>query len=571
MSAWRLGLATVLALSLASFCEVLSLPMGGLSKLALVLWPWMVIVGTPRSRPAPDPAGSPKGRAAGDRLSPAAIMGLLLPPLGLALALDLAAGQGGRACATLACLGLAQVIVLWTLAELARRSSGAWHAHGALWTLGVIGLPLLVTAGAWGRGAAGTAGRGEMGEQGGSAALERVAALSPLSWLHARSTLDLGIGRDSDGGHSPQVAPLPPLAEGAPFLAHLTLIGPLRSVSARCLGGGETRLDLELVAGERLTRPLPLVPRLAPDRSGPPASLSVFAGDGVRDGDGANEAGTAPVGSASWAGESSPATYAAELPPGLLVRPGPPANQALGEADTAGSYLSAAPPVHPRRAALLALLAVIFLVLSLGRYPGAALLLGLVASGGLAFWGAAPVTADQGLEVLEGDLDQGVWTRVLWGSSELDLGTQIPDSLDVQPPEAPLDLHWTAASPGGDFSWWAKSTRGARIRARFRAVAPRAFQPDSPATVLFPLDGVWLRTAAGTWTSHGPLEAGQALPQRPSGAGTGRSGGLPADLPGWLTGAAPPGKTMLVGRRRPAGKGGEGERRAWLRVSGIRD
>ncbi|HJO26524.1 MAG TPA: hypothetical protein QF730_04680, partial [Planctomycetota bacterium] len=277
------------------------------------------------------------------------------------------------------------------------------------------------------------------------------------------------------------------------------------------------------------------------------------AGTGTGTGTGAGTgagAGAGVRGRADWMGESVPSTYALELPASLRMRPGPPVGEAAG--------------ARARGAALLGLVAALCLLASLRRYPGAVLVLGLAAAGGLARWGSPVAPPGTAVEIIEGDLVQGAWTRVLWGHGSLDLGSEIPASLEVLPPDAPLDLLWSPRASGGVSTWRASSAPWARIRARFPAAVPRGLAPGGDRGSPFGLDGAWLRSAAGNWTSHGKREAGQPLPWPGEGAPEPLTGGLPLGLPGWLTGALPPGQAIWVGRRR----GRPGAEEAWLRFSG---
>ena len=139
----------------AGAVPLLGSPFEGLSRIALVLWPWMVILGTPRAAPGPDGAGVLGGSSEARGMAPMAALGWALPPLGLALALARAAGLSSVAITGLLIPGVLLTILLAGLAAAARHRPRTRHAHGILWTCGVLGLPLLVTAIAWGGGPAG--------------------------------------------------------------------------------------------------------------------------------------------------------------------------------------------------------------------------------------------------------------------------------------------------------------------------------------------------------------------------------------------------------------------------------
>jgi hypothetical protein len=499
----------------AGAVPLLGSPFEGLSRIALVLWPWMVILGTPRAAPGPDGAGVLGGSSEARGMAPMAALGWALPPLGLALALDRAAGLSTVAITGLLIPGVLLTILLAGLAAAARHRPRTRHAHGILWTCGVLGLPLLVTAIAWGGGPAGV----------GRARLEMAASISPLHWLHARTSLASKISIPEGGL---------PLVRDAPHMGSLALTGPLDAVEILCTGGGMTRLDLDLIVGEHLTRTVPLVPR------------------GVTDpGSGANRPRLVPIpegGRAAWVGDILPSSYAAQLPASLRARPWPPVGRGAA---------------RPRPAALSALGAALLMLFSIRRYPGSVLLLGLVVAGGLARWGVGPSLPGASIEVLEGDLEAGVWTRVLSASGALALGDEPPASLELSPAEAPLELAWT--SPAGEAGaegrswkgWRAVSTPSARIRARFPSAGLSLDLVTGPT---MGLEEVWVRGGDGSWTRHGAWNPGNPLPP-PQGAFR----GLPEGLPGWLAGALPPGQTVLVARR-PSSEPG---RRSWVRVSGL--
>jgi len=160
---------------------------GSASRTALCLVPWLALGGLPRGGVRP---------ATRETLGAA----LLLPPLALALVLDVSSAAGHRVAwsaaawgSTLetALLGLVLFLALQHAARLAAAGPRP-HFHGALWLVGVALLPVASAMAAW---------DGRPG--GGPAWLAWAATVSPLEWAHGR----LAVGDAGWPRISPVLAP----------------------------------------------------------------------------------------------------------------------------------------------------------------------------------------------------------------------------------------------------------------------------------------------------------------------------------------------------------------------------
>jgi len=158
-------------------CALLALERGetpwqGASLSALVLLPWLALAGVPRG-----PGGASPAEGARAALRAAA---LALPPLGLALGLDDVRGFEPAGLLARALPAWALVFLWGWAAELARASRRAGRAYSALWLLALPGSAALWVALVWA--ARGSAAR--------APALDLVAPLNPLLWLHGWGRID---------------------------------------------------------------------------------------------------------------------------------------------------------------------------------------------------------------------------------------------------------------------------------------------------------------------------------------------------------------------------------------------
>lgn len=185
-------------------CALLALERGGppwqgASLSALVLLPWLALVSVPRRT-----LGAPASPAQGARTALGAAA-LALPPLGLALGLDDVRGFEPAALLARALPAWALVFLWAWAAELARASGRAGRAYSALWLLALPGSAALWVALVW----------APRGSEARAPALDLVAPLNPLLWLH-------GWGRI--GGLEAAASAAAPLLSSAVVLAAVLVL-----------------------------------------------------------------------------------------------------------------------------------------------------------------------------------------------------------------------------------------------------------------------------------------------------------------------------------------------------------
>lgn len=207
----------------------------------------------------------------------------------------------------------------------------------------------------------------------------------------------------------------------------------------------------------------------------------------------------------------------------LLTRPRPP---------------STALRAHAARAELLLVLVAGAFVLRARRRPWLALLIGLGASAG-AFGLARTRTAGAGERALV-DWEAGgeLALAVRTGAGELALPR---GRLEVSPEGIALALEVQSSGGGRVLA------PGAALHG-LEGVPPPALTAEANGGE--PLAEVWTRDPSGIWQERGAWGSGAALPPV-------RASGVP---PGWLAGALPPGRAVLLAR---TGSG------AWLRCLGF--
>ena len=303
-------------------------------------------------------------------------------------------------------------------------------------------------------------------------------------------------------------------------VARFDLSGPLERVRIELdAERGATHVDLDLAPGERLQLDVPLddadrafVPRvvtLEPSGASSEADRAVFAG--FRD--------PAPA-EAFWSA----------LPAGQRARVRPAVPRPLGR-------------TRGRDWALL--LAGAALVLGGRKRPARSLVAGAVTAG-LLLGLRPPVSSEPRFELIDADLDRESWVHTIAAFGRLELADP-PAELWVATRPAAADLSWSVERNARAQRW-----TGTGSGALF-AIAPwrggRAGQLAPSSNEWGDLEAVWTRGADGAWSAHGPWKRGAAL-----GAG---SAGNP---PGWLAGALPPGRPVLLARE----EGGA----VWLRVVG---
>jgi len=302
-------------------------------------------------------------------------------------------------------------------------------------------------------------------------------------------------------------------AENRQWFVELELAGPFAALRLECGADGWTRIEGPFLAGEERTLRVPVPVRSplgAAGLSAVPLPQVVL--------EPAEAGGRARV--RGWADEQ-PAEH---LPRGPF----------LGARPSARSSAARAAPAE-----LAVVLAAGVFLLALRRRALACVLVALAAAG-LAFAlsrGRAGTHEPVELVQWQAGEERALAVRVSAGSLALE-GAR----LEVSPEGRALEFHLGRDARGGE-----AVAAGAELTGLAEAPAPAlsAGRNDWQA-----LAEVWTRSAGGEWRAHPPWDVGQALgPPRPG-----------ADPPGWLTGALPPGRGILVARAAAG---------TWLRCLGF--
>jgi hypothetical protein len=515
------------------------LDLGGGSRLALVLLPWLALAGLPRSardceRPAPA------------ALFWRSLLPLLhaLPVLAAAAALDHAARQGGLQGTLL--LGIPLLLLLSFAAESARHGALRRGLYGALWLVLVPGGALLGAALTWG------ASQGALDPP---SFVTAMAPASPLAWalgrvppggptsaaplLSALVLLVLGLAplpaRAGLRGRGAAVLALflftaapaaaghtPASVDGARVaFARVELAGPLAGFTLDAGRAGSTHFEGPrgaLVAGERRTVLLPVPVQATGAPLEPEIRLHpVSRGSG---------------GTARFLGWMQPS----ESPDVRALLAGPLPE--LGRRDRGASP------------ALLLWLAFFFAAGLLVR--GRVRLELAVAFCGALVCGALVVLRPEGheaeLRLVTGKAG-GAWLELEAAGDVLETGLDPESTVLLGSPSARVELH-----VGLDFD--------ARGRVRIvcpgetvtvaRALERGARRLERGINAWGDFEASWTRAGDGTWAGHGPWRLGTPLPEEQAN---------PADPPGWLQAALPLGRSVFLGRVAPV----RGQAR-WLRL-----
>lgn len=306
----------------------------------------------------------------------------------------------------------------------------------------------------------------------------------------------------------------PLLAQDSVGVLELTAGGPLGSMRALS-GAQETRVELDLQAGEQTSLRLPVLSL----RNRLQAAEPVVTLD------------TAGSGEAEALGVQWPRPWR-ELPLSLQSRPLPPVQRsspAIGLAQWS------------------VLLASVLWVLALRRRPWFAMGLGLL-GGTLLLLGlpASPPAEGAQVRVLEGE-SGGQWLEVRGGRERLLVRGVTPGWLQRVPSRGELRLEFDASEPG---EWTACFDEGRLFFTReLGFLGPTSAGPGESAFA-----SCWVRRNGEGWTFHGPWSGNQPLSPP-------EAGPLP---PGWLVAGLPQGLEILVGKL----ESGRGES-AWLRLVGF--
>lgn len=285
--------------------------------------------------------------------------------------------------------------------------------------------------------------------------------------------------------------------------------GPLAEFTLDCGADGTTRVRGPFLAGERrLTVPVPARVPLGLE------GLSAAALPRAR------EEGVRVLG---WSAEQPEAAFAREAR-SLLARGRPPVESA---------------PARSGRAEALLALCLLPLLVRLRRRAAGAAALALLAGGFLLWRSAQARPGAHAVELLEADLASGRALLVRGAHGALNLGRT---RLEARPDGVALAFDLVADGSAGEVR-----ADGAGL---FQ-LEPWALPALAPTGSDESLEAVWVRTARGEWSAHGPWRRGTPLPAVVPG------GVAP---PGWLTGALPPGVGILVARRAGGG---------WLRATGF--
>lgn len=161
--------ASAWALSILPLTAPLGTQLGSeVSRSALVLLPWLALIGLPRAR------------AGGSGL--AVPLALLAGPLAVGLHLDLGRGAAVGELAWTAVPALSMAALLGVAAARAAGRPVTRAVYGALWLGVVAGVPIAAAVLGWGGAPGG----------GGAAFLDLVATSSPLDWLVRRASGESG-------------------------------------------------------------------------------------------------------------------------------------------------------------------------------------------------------------------------------------------------------------------------------------------------------------------------------------------------------------------------------------------
>jgi len=318
-------------------------------------------------------------------------------------------------------------------------------------------------------------------------------------------------------------------------LATVELAGPLERVELDFPESSGATLELRLSKGERRTLTLPL----AAPGGAPQAIPEVRAIGG----------GTARF--AGWL-QSDVARLAQEwerLPPGLRLRPRPPAPESRGAPE-------------PPAAALLLACAGFLLALRWRSRAIRALSIGALAASAVFAAASRRAPVRTILRLLEGDGASGSWIAVV--AAREHLSVQPSPALRVQTQPARAALRVRVSQPRGELLWSLEAARTTIYQTEVLELASGALTRAGPNR-LGALAAAWVREADGEWTRRGRWELGEPLPGPLPGAG---------DPPGWINPALPLGTGILIGELDPAPSGAEqayGEPRveAWVRVVGF--
>jgi hypothetical protein len=310
-------------------------------------------------------------------------------------------------------------------------------------------------------------------------------------------------------------------------IGEIEVTGPARDLVLSLGQSAETRIEGELLAGERARLVVPLAAR----GQGPPSVAPRITWP-VED-------PLAPAGSARFLGWSADTSGIDRLPPGIVARPRPPAG----------------PDEIELPVAVLALLPAAFLLALLARERRTASVLVSLAGAALCGgWAARDRSrAASGISVLELAQGSGVGleVRAQFATATLAAAELPATALEVDPEGA--RVVWVGSFAPGS-SWQARSRGSALYLLRARDWTDRSFTREK--NELADLAETWLREE-GEWTARGAWTLGTPLPPP-------RSGAAP---PGWLSSGLPQGIPVLLGRIEPASGGRE---EAWIRLTGLR-
>ncbi|MCA9001344.1 MAG: hypothetical protein KDB61_05440 [Planctomycetes bacterium] len=298
----------------------------------------------------------------------------------------------------------------------------------------------------------------------------------------------------------------------------LDLLGPLQSVTVDCGRVGDTRIELELGAGEQRNVRVPL----------PKAAGSV---DWSRD--------------LRWQGAGR-----VSAPRNLPMDPVP--------TGTPSGPLPLVPetvPVLPM-ASFLGLLALGLILVFQRRRPWLSIPISL-AGGCLLFLqvGTTPAPSPGCVRLI--DMGEGQRWRVV-DSARHALAHKPGQAIELRVQPASAALHWIVGEDSGSLKIEAQS-QGSLLRKLYSVPAGmRHLELDLNA--LCHLDRVWLRGESGVWSALGAWELGQPIP-----AAIRENEGPPA----WLADGLPMGPRILVGRCAPDVQGSLGlwqeAQETWIR------
>ena len=310
-------------------------------------------------------------------------------------------------------------------------------------------------------------------------------------------------------------------------IGEVEVVGPVRDVELSLGQGGDSRIEGELLDGERQRLRVPFAAR----GTGRPTVVPRIRWESADSSD-AN-------GTARFLGWSAEESLLDRLPPGILSRPRPPVGP--GEVALPLAALGLLPAAF-----LLALFTrerrATSILVSLA---GAALVLGFSSRGrDRAAAGATVLECDEGS-------DLALEIRASFATGSLDAAELPSTALEVDPEGA--QVVWIGSFQPGS-PWRARSPGSALYF--LRTYEPGERRISSEGNLALPLAQSWVRRE-GEWTARGAWPLGSPVPDP-------RSGPPP---PGWLSSGLPQGVSVLLGRVEP-GAGARGE--AWIRVTGFR-